>query len=950
MPGRSGTAGLLGREREQAELYDALSHALTGSPRVVVVAGEAGVGKTTLVTDLVRRAEELGFAVGTGHCLDIEADISFAPVIEAVRPLVAEVADLESRPFARRMRALLDPAAPRSTEQLHLLDDLRLTVLEAAAAGPVLLLLEDLHWADTSTRDLALALARRARGRLMLVCTVRTDDLHRRHPARAALAEISRAPGGRRVDLGPLDRDSIAAIVAAIGRAPADPATLSVVLERSGGNPLYAEELAAVGAGPMPDQLSDLFLARAEALSDGPGELLRLAAVDGTQVEVQTLGELSGLDHDRVDACVHDLLDANLLRRSGDTVAFWHPLLRQAVYDDLLPDERTRLHAELARILQVHADDDPEPRLSVLSRVAYHWSAAGDSAHALVASERAGVVAQRVGVAESVSHFERALSLWDAVPDAEALVGRTEIDLVHSLAGAVLGQGDGERWHALNRRAVDMLEPDTDPLVACQTHAALAFSALNIDDTADAPEAVRLALEYAGESPSEERAYALGAQTLLHCVNGRFAATLAAADRAIEAAQEVGADRAFLLDQMFKSEALLCLGRIDEACELAERRVEVARSLGWPGEALYCVQILVSRLLYAGRVQEAGSVARAGRQEGLRAGLAAPAAHCGAALLQALIWGGHLDDAEHLLSELGDLGLDDPWGEERADLALARGGVASVQGSLPPRWNEVPPTGPPLEPFEVLSVFQIAAQADDRARCLRTAGYFLSLVESWDSPLLAAAAARIGFQALTLAGSPPEPRISVLRNEALRELDRAEKGLTDEWRPTYFGVQLALAEGYAAREAGRSGISHFREAARLSGPFGDFFALEPRLELAQELLARGSREEGRELLVDCWSAARNMGAAGLERRAARLATRARVPLPESASTDGPLSRLTPREREVLDALSAGATNRAIAEELVISEKTVSVHVSNVLAKLGVENRGAAAALARSARG
>ncbi len=132
----------------------------------------------------------------------------------------------------------------------------------------------------------------------------------------------------------------------------------------------------------------------------------------------------------------------------------------------------------------------------------------------------------------------------------------------------------------------------------------------------------------------------------------------------------------------------------------------------------------------------------------------------------------------------------------------------------------------------------------------------------------------------------------------------------------------------------------------MAEPFGAYFALEPRLNLATELLAHGGRDEGRELLVACWSTAHDMGAHDLERRAVRLAARTRVPLPESARVRGPLSRLTPREREVLDLLATGATNKSIAETLFITQKTASVHVSNVLAKLDVTNRGEAAALAR----
>ena len=169
---------------------------------------------------------------------------------------------------------------------------------------------------------------------------------------------------------------------------------------------------------------------------------------------------------------------------------------------------------------------------------------------------------------------------------------------------------------------------------------------------------------------------------------------------------------------------------------------------------------------------------------------------------------------------------------------------------------------------EVLRELQIAALGEDRRRCLEVARSYLGLLDDCDSPLVAASAARIGFQALATTDSAPDAESARLRIQATRQLQRARGHLTDEWHGSSSGVQLALAQGYAARVAGQPGIEQFREAATLAEPFGAFFALEPRLDLAQELLAHGGRDEGRELLVDCWTAAHEMGARGLERRAA----------------------------------------------------------------------------------
>src|SRR6476469_7347873 len=188
MVGRTGVQ-IVGREAESLLLHDALMLAGQGQPQVVLVAGDAGIGKTTLVAEVEQRATELGYALARGQCLDIQAGIPLAPAVAAVRVLLARVDHAEDRPHARRVQQLLDPATPQ-VEDVRLLDDLRLDLREAAAAGPILLVFEDLHWADSSTRDLITTLASTASGRLLLVLTFRSDELHRRHPLRTALAEL----------------------------------------------------------------------------------------------------------------------------------------------------------------------------------------------------------------------------------------------------------------------------------------------------------------------------------------------------------------------------------------------------------------------------------------------------------------------------------------------------------------------------------------------------------------------------------------------------------------------------------------------------------------------------------------------------------------------------------------------------------------------------------------
>ena len=946
MPGRSGTAGLLGRELEQAGLHDALSLALIGEHQVVVVAGDAGVGKTTLVADLARRAEELGFAVAIGHCLDIEAGISFGPVIEALTTLLAGIEDLDARPLARRMRAFLDPTTPSTAEQRNLLEDLRLATLEAAASGPVLLVLEDMHWADASTRDLAVALSRTARGRLLFVLSVRTDDLHRRHPARKSLAEIGRVEGGRRLVLGPLDRDSIAEIVAAGSGTSPDPALVQSVLERSQGNPLYAEEITAAGPGSIPDQLFDLFLARADAMDAGPRDLARTASVDGSRVEVETLAEVTDLERGQLDGFLRDLVDANILQMAGDSLVFRHGLLREAVYDALLPDERTRGHAGFAAVLQARVDAETEPGLSLLSRLAFHWTAAHNLPRTLESSVRAGLAAKRAGAAESLTHLERALSLWDRVPDAEDLAGHPQAELVVILAEATNELGDRKRWQALVREAVGLMRPDTEPLLASRVYSALGDCYPDTHETVTREEAVRLAIQYAGERPSEERAHAQTVQAAYLLHEHDYTGSCDSAARAADAARSIGATETLAKALLYGGWAAMALGRYKEAIALLREMVGVSRQAGRTGRAISGLSNLAWVHMLAGQVDEGLEAARQGYEEGLALGLPVQAATCGEQMQSALTWQGRLEESEHLLGKLRELGLPAyRWQWQRVELWLARGEAEAAA----PLLAELPEEDFPHQDAALAQV-QLAEMLDELPLALEAASTYLAQSGTSHSPTESAGSARIGFQALALTQSMPQAQTNALRALSTRHLAVAHAGLTDDWRASYDGVQLALAEAYTARVEGRPAIKEFRAAAQLAAPFGNFLALEPRLDLAQELLAHGGRDEGRELLGECWREAHEMGALAVERRAVRLATRSRVPLPTEASEAGPLSRLTPREREVLDLLATGATNKMIARSLFMSEKTASVHVGRILDKLGVQNRGEAAALARRVLG
>ncbi|WP_460370885.1 ATP-binding protein, partial [Actinocorallia lasiicapitis] len=269
---------------------------------------------------------------------------------------------------------------------------------ELAEQAPVLLVLEDLHWADASTRHLLTFLSRfLQRDRVALIGTYRTDDLHRRHPLRPVLAELLRHPTVLAVDVRPFGPAETAGYLASLGQVGAEQAAL--IHARSQGNAFYAAELFDAG-DDLPEALADLLLAKVEQLSDTAQKIVRVASVAGQRIDDALLSEISELDQTTAERALRELISHRLLEPHGDGYTFRHALLREAVYGDLLPGEGTRLHAAFARSLTGKGRP---------AELAFHSLAAHDLPAAFAATVEAGREADRIGApSEAHEHYERA--------------------------------------------------------------------------------------------------------------------------------------------------------------------------------------------------------------------------------------------------------------------------------------------------------------------------------------------------------------------------------------------------------------------------------------------------------------------------------------------------------------------------------------------------------------
>lgn len=551
------TPPLIGRDQELARLTGVLERARGGAARAVLVAGDAGVGKTRLLDEVAGRAAGAGTTVVTGHCVDLgDVGLPYLPFTEILGVLATDerfTSVLDAHPVVDRLLGAGPESAGGRDVRLPLFEDVAGLLAELAAVAPLLLVLEDLHWADQSSRDLLRFLLSRGvlhrpgggapDRRLAVLASYRSDDLHRRHPLRPLLAELVRLPAVDRLELRPLPDAEVARLVRALEDRPLPETVVRDIVARAEGNAFYAQELfAAAGAdaGGMPSGLADLLLIRVEQLPETAQQVLRTAAVAGRRVEHELLREAAGLPEDELEAALREAVGRQLLvPGDGGTYAFRHALGREAVYADLLPGERSRLHGTYARLLAARGRA-PE----TAAERAHHARESHDLPGALAACLEAADHARRLGApAEELRHLEAALDLWSSVPpEARPCAdGIAPVTLTLRASAAAAQAGDAHRAVSLTRAALADVGQDADSALAARIRYTLAGNLLSVDR-------LQAAFRYSSEAlalipaepPSRTWVWAAATHAMAARHLGADETALNIAHRALRAARELG--------------------------------------------------------------------------------------------------------------------------------------------------------------------------------------------------------------------------------------------------------------------------------------------------------------------------------------------------------------------------------------------------------------------------
>jgi DNA-binding CsgD family transcriptional regulator/tetratricopeptide (TPR) repeat protein len=967
-PTDAGASALVGRQNELVLLSDHLVRLFAGTGGVVLISGPTGIGKTTLVEALRDEAAARGTDVLLGGCYDLMETPPYGPWLELAERLA------ESTPDAAVLRQVLahpDSIGPGGNQGM-LFSAVRDCLASIATGQPLVVVLEDLHWADSSSIDLFRQLGRQSMALpVLLIGTYRTEEVTRQHRLYATLPVLVREAQATRIDLRPLNDDMVRLLVKSRYPMPtADRSRLVNYLQaRAEGNPFFLNELlraleadgvlsrsasdadhqkdgwrlGTLGGTTVPELVRQVLDRRLDRVAERDRQLLALAAVIGQEVPLLLWSEAGRIGQEALLELVDRAVAAHVLEtpRDGATVRFVHALVREALYEGVLPPRRRLWHGRVAEVLLAQQTPDPDT-------VAYHFRQAGD--------QRAGEWLVRAGErAQSAYAWLTAAELYEAalaqLEGNDAVAGeRARLLLVL----AQLRRYTAPEWgiahlpeaERLARRAGDWalaaaaqfdrghLRCMARDFEAGLTEMKAGLAGLEVLSPAERARVPSLAV--LGARPEDREHYHRGVLVLFFGVLGRLAEA-----RASTRADVSGMTARELLGRGWVYAAL---GEPEQARQaFAGARVAYDDQHWEVGTTFFYELDLVVLRYQTDRLAERWSLADQAEAAWRRASGALPDLSPRLARLPLLVLEGQWTEARELaVATLAAPHSNDAW---RRYPGRFLAWLAREQGDEDLAWRvirEELPAGPRTQPgatwfLPALELQHLAAMLAIDAGDLATARGWLEARDrwlAWSGAVLGRAEGHLAWAIYAYASGDP----ALAQQHAMQALACAES-------PRQPLAQIAahrlLGEIAAGTGHASDVVAHLEAALGLAeactAPYERALTL---LALATLRRATGDRAAVEALITEVRTICAPLGA---RRALARAATLASHPfsLPRRGYPDG----LSPREAEVLMLIATGDSNQEIAERLFLSVRTVERHINSLYRKIDARGRVEAAAYA-----